>query len=101
MDSPGGLLGTRGAKKDSPIASEVLNRDLIDEVFNVPASEAFQLSKQLAREEGLMVGVESGVAFFGAAQVAKRLGSGRKVVTLFPDAAGRYFSLEKYFSGNS
>jgi cysteine synthase A len=100
VDSPGGLLGTRSAKTDSRIPSQVLDRGLIDEVLTVPASEAFQLSKKLAKEEGLMVGIESGVAFFGAVEAAKRLGSGRKVITLFPDAAGRYFSLEKYFSGN-
>lgn len=98
VESSGGLLGTKGGKKDNRVASEVLDRSLIQEVFTVSDAEAFRLSKRLTREEGLMVGVESGVSFFGALEAAKRLGKGKKVVTLFPDAAGRYFSLEKYFN---
>jgi cysteine synthase len=98
VESPEGLLGTRSSGKDSRITSEVLDRTLIDEVLSVSDAQAFQLSKELAREEGLMVGIESGVAFFGAREAARRLGKGKKVVTIFPDAGGRYFSLEKYFN---
>jgi cysteine synthase A len=97
VQSPEGLMGTRGGGSKERITSEVLDRSLIDEVISVSDDEAYQFSKRLAREEGLLVGIESGAAFFGALEVAKKLGAGKKVVTIFPDAGGRYFSLEKYF----
>ena len=78
---------------------EILNRDVIDEVITVGDDEAFLLSKRLAREEGLFVGISAGAATFAALKVARELGVGKRVVVVLPDTGERYFSTEQYFKG--
>jgi cysteine synthase A len=68
----------------------ILDRALIDEVLLVTDDEAFATCRTLARQEGLLVGGSSGVAAAAALSVAKRLGTGKTVVTVFPDGAERY-----------
>ena len=69
---------------------EILDRGVIDEVVTIPDAEAFDACRRLAREEGLLAGGSSGLAAAAALRVAKRLGPGKTVVTLFPDGAERY-----------
>jgi cysteine synthase A len=69
---------------------EILDRGLIDEVVTISDAESFETARRLAREEGLLVGGSSGLAAAAALAIAKRLGPGRTVVTLFPDGAERY-----------
>jgi len=68
----------------------ILDRSLIDEIVTVPDAPAFSTCGTLAREEGLFVGGSSGAAADAALQIARRLGPGKTVVTLFPDGAERY-----------
>jgi cystathionine beta-synthase (O-acetyl-L-serine) len=68
----------------------ILDRSLIDEIVTVPDVSAFETCRELARTEGLFVGGSSGAAAYGALQIARRLGTGKTVVTLFPDGAERY-----------
>jgi cysteine synthase A len=68
----------------------ILDRSVIDEVMSVSDEEAFETCRAIAREEGLLVGGSSGAAAAAALRVARRLGPGRAVVTVFPDAAERY-----------
>jgi cysteine synthase A len=67
-----------------------LHRDLVDEVLTVDDETSFTAVRELARQEGLLVGGSSGSAAHAAREVAKRLGPGRRVVTLFPDGFERY-----------
>jgi cysteine synthase A len=68
----------------------ILDRSVIDEVVTVTDADAFETCRALAREEGLFAGGSSGAAAFAALRIAKRLGPGKTVVTLFPDGAERY-----------
>jgi cysteine synthase A len=54
--------------------------------------------KQLAAREGVLSGSSGGASVFGAVQVARRLGAGKRVVTMVPDSAERYLS-KKIFEG--
>jgi cysteine synthase A len=77
---------------------DVLNRGVIDRIIKVNDDEAYRTAKQLARLEGLLVGISSGANALAALQVAKELGEGKRVVTVLPDTGERYFSIEKYFN---
>ena len=69
---------------------DILDRSVIDEVVTIDDATAFATCRTLAREEGLLAGGSSGVAAAAALQVARRLGPGKTVVTIFPDGAERY-----------
>lgn len=77
---------------------DILNRDIIDRVITVTDDESYQTAKQLARQEGLLVGISSGANVLAAHRIAKELGKGKKVVTVLPDTGERYISIEKYFN---
>jgi cysteine synthase A len=68
----------------------ILDRSVIDEIVQIGDDEAFETCRTLAHEEGLLVGGSSGVAAAAALSIARRLGPGKTVVTLFPDGAERY-----------
>ena len=69
---------------------EILDRSLIDESVVVPDDEAFAACRELGRTEGALVGGSSGAAAAAARTIARRLGAGKTVVTVFPDIAERY-----------
>ncbi|MDN5361244.1 MAG: cysteine synthase, partial [Moorella sp. (in: firmicutes)] len=77
----------------------VLRRDLIDEVVAVTNEDALETARRLAREEGLLVGISSGAAAFAALQVARSLGSGKRVLAIAPDTGERYLSTELFKIG--
>ncbi|EOR21496.1 cysteine synthase [Niallia nealsonii AAU1] len=73
------------------------NRSVVDEIFTVANEDAFDAAKQLARTEGLIVGISSGAAAFAAAQIAKRPeNAGKTIVVLLPDTGERYLSTELF-----
>lgn len=76
---------------------EILNRKVIDRIITVSDEDAFAVSRRLAMEEGLFVGISSGAACWAALNVAKELGKGKTVITVFPDTGERYFSVQQYF----
>ena len=78
---------------------QVLNRAIIDEIITVADEQAYETSKRLAKEEGLFVGISAGAACWASLKVAKELGSGKTVVTVFPDTGERYFSIQAFFEG--
>jgi cysteine synthase A len=71
---------------------------VVDEVRTVSDTDAWRRKVQLAREEGLLVGISAGAAVHAALDVSRQLGPGKNVVTVLPDTGERYFSLEEYFS---
>lgn len=76
---------------------EILDRGLIDRIETVGDDEAYQTCKALSVREGILAGISSGAALAACLRVARQLGKGKKVVTVFPDKGERYFSIEKYF----
>ena len=69
-----------------------------DEVIAVMDDDAFDTVKALAAREGVLAGSSGGAAVFASLRVAKRLGPGKRVVTIIPDSAERYLS-KKIFEG--
>ena len=75
----------------------VLNVDVIDEVVTVADDDAFETSRQLARQEGFMCGISCGAAAWAAIQVAKRPENrGKLVVVVLPDSGERYLSTKLF-----
>jgi cysteine synthase len=74
----------------------VLNRQVIDEVIPVSDTDAINYTRRLASEEGLLVGISSGAACCAALRVAKTLGKGQIVVTVFADKGEHYLSTELF-----
>lgn len=71
---------------------DVLNSKVYDEIIRVTNNDAYATAKTLAEKEGLLVGISSGAAMFGAVQLAKKLGAGKNVVVILPDTGERYLS---------
>ena len=74
------------------VIPEVLNISIYDDICIVTDEEALQTSRDLCRLEGLMCGISSGTNVAAAIKLAKKLGPGKRVVTILPDTAERYFS---------
>jgi cysteine synthase A len=83
-----GLHGIQGL--GAGFVPSVLERELIDDIVTVTDLAAERMMQRLAREEGLLVGPSAGANVFAAVEVAKRLGDGRRVVTVLCDTGERY-----------
>ena len=70
----------------------VLDVSLIDEVVTVTDDDAINMTRRLARDEGILAGTSSGANVWASLKVHKDLGPGKNVVTVLPDRAERYFS---------
>ncbi|WP_394923337.1 cysteine synthase A [uncultured Robinsoniella sp.] len=75
---------------------ENLNMDIYEDICIVTDEEALDVSKRLAREEGLLCGISSGSNVAAAMRLAKKLGPGKRVVTILPDTGERYYSTELF-----
>ncbi|HYA27719.1 MAG TPA: cysteine synthase A [Acidobacteriota bacterium] len=74
----------------------VLNRQILDEIIPVSDADATNYARRLAAEEGLLVGISSGAACCAALKVAKKLGKGHTVVTIFADKGEHYLSTDLF-----
>jgi cysteine synthase A len=77
---------------------KTFDRSACDEIMMVNDDDAFDTVKALAAREGVLAGSSGGAAVFASLQIAKRLGVGKRVVTIIPDSAERYLS-KKIFEG--
>ena len=96
-DSPVLSKGTPGPHKIQGIGAgfvpDVLNTKVYDEIIAVQNEDAFAKGKEIAKAEGLLVGISSGAAIWAAEQVAKRPeNEGKTIVVLLPDTGERYLS---------
>ncbi|MFA5577169.1 MAG: cysteine synthase A [Tissierellaceae bacterium] len=78
---------------------EIYDRDLIDEVLEVDEDKAFLYARRLAMEEGILCGISSGANVFAATVLARKLGPGKKVLTILPDTGERYLSTDLFNKG--
>ena len=96
-DSPILSGGKAGPHKIQGIGAnfipKILNTAIIDEVMPVKAEDAGKTSRELAKQEGILVGISSGAALFAALTVANRAeNTGKRIVALMPDSGERYLS---------
>lgn len=76
---------------------QVLNKDICDEILTVKNEAAFQVGRELAVTEGILVGISSGAALWAATEIAKRPeNAGKNIVVLLPDTGDRYLSTELF-----
>ena len=74
-----------------------LNTEVYDEIIPVANDDAFAFGKEIAKEEGVLVGISSGAALWAAIQVAKRPEfEGKTIVALLPDSGDRYYSTDLF-----
>lgn len=76
-----------------------LDTSVIDEIITVSDEEATLMTRRLASEEGVLVGISAGAAVYAAARVAKELGPGHTVLTILCDAGERYLTTGLFESG--
>ena len=74
------------------IIPDILNREIYDDICIVGDEEAISTARALAAREGILCGISSGTNVAAALRLAKKLGKGKRVVTVLPDTAERYFS---------
>jgi len=104
VETQGSILGggPPGPHKVEGIGASFIpktfDRSVCDEVLMVMDNDAFGMVKTLAAKEGVLAGSSGGAAVFASLNVAKKLGKGKRVVTIVPDSAERYLS-KKIFEG--
>ena len=89
----GGTIGTHLQMGiGDGIIPKILNRNIFNHIHIVTDEDAIRTAKELASLEGIMCGISSGTNVAAALKLAEQLGEGKRVVTILPDTAERYFS---------
>ncbi len=100
-DSPVLSKGVAGAHKIQGIGAgfvpDVLDTSSYDEIVTVTNEQAFDTARAICKAEGVLVGISSGAALYGATVIAKHLeNAGKNIVVLLPDTGERYLSTELF-----
>ncbi|TFE28092.1 cysteine synthase A [Cohnella luojiensis] len=91
----GGQPGPHKLVGTSPgFVPQILNTSVYDEIIQVTDEDALETTRQLARQEGLLVGPSSGASVWAALRIARRLGPGKRVLCIAPDTGERYLSMD-------
>lgn len=93
--------GKAGAHKIQGIGAgfipKVMNLDIVDEIITVEDDAAFETAREIAKSDGVLVGISSGAALYAALKVAQREeNKGKNIVVLLPDTGERYLSAELF-----
>jgi cysteine synthase A len=105
VETEGSVLGggPAGPHKVEGIGSSFIpvtfDPKVCDEIMMVTDDDAFATVVELAKKEGILGGSSAGANVFAAIQVAKKLGKGKRVVTIIPDSAERYLSKNIFEGG--
>ena len=75
---------------------DIYDSSVVDEIIKISDEEAFEMAKLMAKEEGILVGISTGANIAAAIKVAKKVGKGRKIVTVSPDGGEKYISMGIY-----
>ena len=97
-DEPGGEPRAKidGLKHSSEAYQPLIyDRDFIDQTIEVPEDDAYRVTREIARKEGVVAGLSSGATLWAAQQLAQNLDTGN-IVVVFGDRAERYFSTELF-----
>lgn len=93
----GGKPGKHKLVGTSPgFIPSILNTKIYDEIMAIQDEDAIDIFKRVAREEGIFVGPSAGATIYAAIELAKRLGSGKKVLCIAPDTGERYLSMNLF-----
>lgn len=91
----GGRAGVTGIQGiGAGFAPGILNQDVYDEIISVTDEDAIEMSRRLCSAEGLLVGISAGANVWASLKVAKKLGEGKRVVTVLCDTGERYLTME-------
>lgn len=75
---------------------DIYDSSVVDEIIKISDEEAFEMAKLMASEEGILVGISTGANIAAAIKIAKRVGKGKKIVTVAPDGGEKYISMGIY-----
>lgn len=93
----GGKPGKHKLVGTSPgFIPEILNTKIYNEIFAIEDEDAINIFRRVAREEGIFVGPSAGATIYAAIEIAKRLGTGKKVLCIAPDTGERYLSMNLF-----
>lgn len=73
---------------------KVLDKDVYDGIVEISSDDAIATAREVAHKEGILVGISAGANIKGAIELAKKLGKGKKVITVSPDGGDRYLSTD-------
>lgn len=91
----GGKPGKHKLVGTSPgFVPNILNTDIYDEIMQIEDEDAVNMYRQLPQQEGIFIGLSGSAAVYAAIEVAKRLGNGKKVLSMAPDSGERYLSMD-------